>query len=141
MGEHQQETASTRQTDTDPSSVDKAVAAEADRVRRALESDDAGRVAGPGAKPGNRPKPPSPPGHGAQDQDEPPQADAGPLSTRAARPATPVWLPHGIRVQRCAREALGHSPCPRTSPVVSPTGAPGVAGCEGDEKSAKGEPP
>jgi hypothetical protein len=74
MGEHQQDTASTRAADGGRSGVDEAVGAEADRVRRALESDDAGRVAGPGSKPGDRPKTSSP--SGGDSEDEPPAADA-----------------------------------------------------------------
>ncbi len=53
--------------------VNASVGAAAERIRRALESDDAGRVAGPGAKHEDRPKGAA----GGQDsEDEPPAADA-----------------------------------------------------------------
>ena len=53
--------------------VDEAVDATADRIRRALRSDDAGRVAGPGARPEDRPQG-TPAAQGPEG--EPPAADA-----------------------------------------------------------------
>jgi hypothetical protein len=67
MSEHQDAAAA------DEAGVDEAVGAAADRIRRALQSDDAGRVAGPGARPEDHPRgkraAPGP-------EDEPPAADA-----------------------------------------------------------------
>ncbi|GHE27398.1 hypothetical protein GCM10018781_79990 [Kitasatospora indigofera] len=53
--------------------VEEAVGSAGERIRRALESEDAGRVAGPGAKSGDRAK-----GRpdGQESKDEPPAADA-----------------------------------------------------------------
>ncbi|MER6397907.1 hypothetical protein ABT263_17895 [Kitasatospora sp. NPDC001603] len=53
--------------------VDEAVGSAAERIRRALESEDAGRVAGPGAKTNDRPQG-RPEGQGSED--EPPAAPA-----------------------------------------------------------------